>query len=42
MSAERIRALGWRPSIKLSDGVKDVYKWFLDKASAGSAYTSPT
>lgn len=30
MSAERIRALGWAPSISLRDGLADAYRWFLD------------
>ena len=30
MSADRIRALGWTPSISLRDGLADAYRWFLD------------
>ena len=30
MSAERIRALGWQPSISLRDGLADAYRWFLE------------
>jgi len=30
MSADRIRALGWTPSIGLEEGLKDAYAWFLD------------
>lgn len=29
MSADRIRALGWKPSISLRDGLADAYQWFL-------------
>lgn len=29
MSAEKIRALGWAPSISLRDGLADAYEWFL-------------
>ena len=30
MSADKIRALGWAPSIPLSAGLKSTYQWFLD------------
>lgn len=30
MSADRIRALGWKPSISLREGLADAYKWFLN------------
>lgn len=30
MSADRIRSLGWKPSISLRDGLADAYKWFLE------------
>ncbi|MCG8441817.1 MAG: GDP-L-fucose synthase [Caulobacterales bacterium] len=33
MSADRIRALGWRPSIALDAGLKDAYAWFLDNVA---------
>lgn len=29
MSADRIRALGWQPSIGLREGLADAYSWFL-------------
>jgi len=29
MSADKIRALGWQPSIGLRDGLADAYAWFL-------------
>jgi GDP-L-fucose synthase len=30
MSNAKLRAMGWTPSIELSDGVDAVYKWFLE------------
>lgn len=30
MSADRLRALGWHPSIRLADGIATTYQWFLD------------
>ena len=35
MSAERLRALGWAPSIRLEDGITSTYRWFLENAAAG-------
>ncbi|MEQ1900561.1 MAG: GDP-L-fucose synthase [Devosia sp.] len=29
MSAEKLRALGWAPSIPLEDGIRRTYEWFL-------------
>ena len=29
MSADKLRAMGWSPSISLEDGVKSTYDWFL-------------
>jgi GDP-L-fucose synthase len=34
MSAERLRAMGWRPSIALRDGVAAVYEWYLSHPPA--------
>ncbi len=34
MSAEKIRGLGWRPSIALRDGVAAAYAWFQSSAAA--------
>ncbi|OAB60844.1 GDP-fucose synthetase [Leptolyngbya valderiana BDU 20041] len=30
MSADRIRALGWHPSIELSEGLTDTYRWYCE------------
>jgi GDP-L-fucose synthase len=30
MSADKLRAMGWQPSIELKDGIAAVYKWFLE------------
>jgi GDP-L-fucose synthase len=30
MSADKLRAMGWQPSIGLRDGIAAVYRWFLD------------
>lgn len=30
MSANKLRALGWAPSIALEDGIAATYRWFLD------------
>jgi GDP-L-fucose synthase len=36
MSAARLRAMGWTPSIALPDGIKATYQWFLNhQAEAG-------
>jgi GDP-L-fucose synthase len=29
MSADRLRAMGWRPSIGLRDGIASTYAWLL-------------
>jgi GDP-L-fucose synthase len=29
LDVEKLRALGWRPSIELREGIADSYKWFL-------------
>jgi GDP-L-fucose synthase len=31
MSADRLRALGWTPSIGLDEGIASTYRWFLDR-----------
>jgi GDP-L-fucose synthase len=30
MSADKLRSMGWKPSIALKDGISAVYRWFLD------------
>ncbi|WP_165184035.1 GDP-L-fucose synthase [Caulobacter soli] len=35
MSAEKLRGMGWRPSIELRDGVAEAYGWFLKHHEAG-------
>ena len=30
MSADKLRAMGWQPSIELKDGIAAVYQWFLE------------
>ncbi len=30
MSADRIRALGWHPSIELNEGLADTYRWYCE------------
>lgn len=34
MSADRLRAMGWAPSISLPDGISATYSWFLEHAAA--------
>jgi GDP-L-fucose synthase len=34
MSADKLRALGWSPSISLEVGVETTYRWFLENAAA--------
>jgi GDP-L-fucose synthase len=34
MSAEKLRAMGWKPKIALRDGIKTAYDWFLSHTSA--------
>lgn len=36
MSADKIRKLGWTPSISLRDGLADAYSWFLDHHAAAA------
>jgi len=39
MSADKLRSLGWAPSISLEDGLKDAYAWYLEhqKTARGMA-----
>ena len=30
MSADKLRAMGWSPSISLEDGIEATYRWFLE------------
>ncbi|UVC11023.1 GDP-L-fucose synthase [Rhizobium sp. TH2] len=30
MSADKLRGMGWQPSIELEDGIAAVYRWFLE------------
>jgi GDP-L-fucose synthase len=32
MSADRIRAMGWTPTIRLREGIAATYQWFLANA----------
>ncbi|AYO77228.1 GDP-L-fucose synthase [Sphingobium yanoikuyae] len=33
MDSERLAAMGWAPTVKLADGIKDAYRWFLANAA---------
>jgi GDP-L-fucose synthase len=37
MAADKLRALGWSPSIALGDGVAETYAWFLANLPDGAA-----
>ncbi len=37
MSADKLRAMGWAPTIELREGVATTYRWFLDHACASQA-----
>jgi GDP-L-fucose synthase len=36
MSGEKLRAMGWRPQIALTPGLRDVYRWFLDTVAVAA------
>ena len=31
LDVSRLNAIGWKSKIKLEDGLKSVYEWYLDK-----------
>lgn len=33
MDSTRLRALGWRPSISLEDGLRSTYRWYVDNVA---------
>ena len=35
LNIDRLRALGWKPTIELRDGIESTYRWYLDHRSAG-------
>jgi nucleoside-diphosphate-sugar epimerase len=37
MSAARLQALGWRPTIHLDEGVALTYKWYLKRLSEAAS-----
>jgi GDP-L-fucose synthase len=42
MSADKMRALGWRPSIALRQGLRDTYAWFLTNEGARALSSKPS
>lgn len=36
LDVSRIRALGWEPRITLADGIRETYRWFLERISRGA------
>ena len=38
MSADRLRTMGWRPTIALEDGVARVYAWFLANMTSAAGH----
>lgn len=34
MSADKLRELGWKPSVELRDGITSTYSWFLENAGS--------
>lgn len=37
MSADKLRGMGWAPSIALEDGITETYRWFLEHDAKGKA-----
>jgi len=37
MDSNRLTAMGWKPSIKISEGIKETYSWFLDTITSQPA-----
>ncbi|WP_423068382.1 GDP-L-fucose synthase [Devosia sp. CN2-171] len=37
MSADKLRDMGWTPSIALEDGITETYRWFLEHDAKGKA-----
>lgn len=35
MDSSRLTAMGWKPSVALTDGVRETYRWFLDHVANG-------
>ena len=35
MNVTRIKALGWKPKIRIEDGIKDTVDWFLSEGYKG-------
>jgi GDP-L-fucose synthase len=33
MDVSRLTALGWRAGISLEDGLRDVYRWYVEQPS---------
>jgi GDP-L-fucose synthase len=36
MSADKLRGMGWAPSIPLKAGMRDVYRWFVDNLAVAA------
>ena len=36
LDSSRILAMGWRPRVELSEGLRETYRWFLDQQKVGS------
>lgn len=39
MDSSRLRALGWRPKTNLDDGIREVYRWFVQTKASEPAAT---